>query len=66
MQSFEEGLNEMLQGVARGDVSAADGSVGVDAVSACIGMLLSAREGHAVSLPIDPNSEHGQELWPIS
>ena len=38
----------------------------VEVLSACIGALESGRTGRAVPLPIDPSSELGKRLWPIS
>ena len=38
----------------------------VEVLSACIGALEAGRTGNAVQLPIDPDSEHGKRLWPIS
>ncbi|MCG3204417.1 MAG: Inositol 2-dehydrogenase/D-chiro-inositol 3-dehydrogenase [Elusimicrobia bacterium] len=42
------------------------GEVGFAAVSSVVGALVSAREKKSISLPLDPNSDVGKEIWPIS
>lgn len=39
---------------------------GSQAVSACVGALVAARDGHRIDLPIDPGSSDGRQQWPIS
>jgi hypothetical protein len=41
-------------------------SIGVEAVSGCVGALVASREGRRIPLPIDPSGPWGRERWPIS
>lgn len=66
VRTFSEGMQAAVREVLEGDVRTCSGYVGAKAVSFCIGALIAAREGRAVTLPIDPASSWGQAVWPIS
>jgi predicted dehydrogenase len=66
VRTFDEGLRIALEEVSAGDASRSPATAGLDAVSACIGALIAARERRAIDLPIDVRSGPGQERWPIS
>lgn len=52
--------------LACGEGNASPGESSAASVNACIGALVSGREGKAVDLPISPASLWGREVWPIS
>jgi predicted dehydrogenase len=66
MRSFQEGLETALEETAAGEVVTSPAAAGEEAISSCIGALVSAREGRAIDLPIRPDSPEGREPWPIS
>jgi hypothetical protein len=66
VRSLEERLWLAVQDAAMEKPTLCPAELGAVSVSACIGALLSAREGKAISLPIQPETLEGKEVWAIS
>ena len=66
VRSQDEWMADALEQTCSGSVRTAPGSVGLASVAACIGALVSAREGKGIDLPIDPSGPLDVETWPIS
>jgi len=65
VRGYLDGMRRAFEDVVDGDVLC-PGEAGAAAVTACIGALVASRDGHAVTLPLDPSSKQGREPWPIS
>ena len=63
---YLDGIRSAIQDVSGSSEPKCPGAVGALAVGACVGALVSAREGRAVSLPLDPGHPGSTEQWPIS
>lgn len=66
VKDYEECLLEASRDVLEGGATICPARVGVTAVSACIGALVSSRLRTAVDLPVAPESPEGAENWSIS
>ena len=63
---FPGSMEGALAEVVRGGLVTCPATLGAAAVGSCIGLLLAAREGRTVELPLDPASPEGRERWLIS
>ena len=64
--SLEKRLNAAVDDALEDQARICPGSIASNAVSACVGALISSREKKAVNLPVDPESDWGKQSWPIS
>jgi predicted dehydrogenase len=65
-RGFNEGLQVAAEELLSGDMRTCPGRRGMDSVSTTLGALIAGRNGHAVDLPIHPESTFGLESWPVS
>jgi predicted dehydrogenase len=63
---YLDGIRAAIEDVHRGGDLVCPGTVGADAVNACVGALVASQQQCAVALPIMPISSEGQQQWPIS
>jgi predicted dehydrogenase len=66
VRPFHAGLQAAAHELLFADTPTCPAAVGVTSVSSSIGALVSAREGIAIDLPLTPDSQWGQEHWPLS